>query len=323
MGIELLAALAVGAAIGFAALYIVRARAATPADARISRLAERPRDEQRGLAWSEIRRRGPSNLPWLSRMLTESDWARRQTLEIEQAGLGLRVGEYLMIRVGFALVTFALIWLFGRNTVAFVIAIVCGLFAFMLPAVWISIVRSRRIARINKQLVEAIGMIAGALRAGFAFQHGLDMVAKQMSAPVSEEFARIIVDLNLGASIEDALRGFLARVDTEDVNMVVTAVLIQRQSGGNLAEILETVAETMRERDRITGEVRTMTAQQRFSGTVLTLWPMLLLGVFALANWGQTKLLFTTDAGLTLLAIGFVLQLLGYFSIRRILDIDI
>jgi tight adherence protein B len=132
-----------------------------------------------------------------------------------------------------------------------------------------------------------------------------------------------MVDLNVGASVEEALYSMLERADSEDMNLVVTAIMIQRQSGGNLAEILETVGETMRERERLTGEVKTMTSQQRFSGTVLTLWPTAILGVFALFNWHQTKLLFTTNIGLVLIAGAAAGQVLGYITIRKILDIDI
>ncbi len=144
-----------------------------------------------------------------------------------------------------------------------------------------------------------------------------------MEPPVAEEFARLMADLNVGAAVEDAMQGLLERADVEEMNLMVTAILIQRTSGGNLAEILETVGEAMRERERLSGEVRTMTAQQRFTGTVLTFWPLGLLGLFCLINWHTTSLLFTTGIGLTLLIIGGVFQFLGYYTIRRILDIDI
>ncbi|TAK61818.1 MAG: hypothetical protein EPO22_08095, partial [Dehalococcoidia bacterium] len=265
----------------------------------------------------------PSSLPLLRNLLVDSAWSQRTALEIEQTGLKMRVGEYLMIRLAFGLAAFLLVWVLGQSLIAFVLALLAGFFASMLPKVWVSVLRRRRLAAIGKQMPEAVTMMANALRAGFAFQHGVDMVAQQMEAPISEEFSRIIVDTNLGATVEEALNGFLKRCDSEDVNMVVTAIMIQRSSGGNLAEILETVGETMRERERLTGEVRTMTSQQRFSGTVLTFWPLILLGVFAAANWKQTSLLFTTNVGLVLVAVGLTLQVMGYYTIRRILDIDI
>ena len=166
-------------------------------------------------------------------------------------------------------------------------------------------------------------MISNALRAGFAFQHGMDMVAKQMEPPICDEFTRATLDMNVGASVEDALYGMIERADSEDMNLIVTAVLVQRQSGGNLSEILETVGETMRERERLTGEVKTMTSQQRFSGTILTLWPIAILGLFSLFSWHSTSILFTTTAGLVLLGVGGAMQLMGYYTIRKILDIEI
>ena len=323
MGIELIAALCAGLAIGLFVLHWARSRQATPADARISALAEKPTTEAHGLSWEEIRRRGATGIPGLGSFLTESNWARKQALDLEQTGVKIRVGEYLMVRFAVGFVTFLIVWLIGQSMISFVLGAVCGFFGYMLPSVWVSVLRKRRIERIDKQLPEAVTMISNALRAGFAFQHGIDMVSKQLEAPIGEEFARIMADLNVGASIEEALQGFLNRVQSEDANMVVTAILIQRQSGGNLAEILETVGETMRERERLTGEIKTMTSQQRFSGMVLSIWPLLLLGAFSLFNWGQVKLLFTTNVGLMLVAVACVLQLLGYYTIRRILDIDI
>jgi tight adherence protein B len=323
MGIELLAAVTGGLAIGMFGLYFARQTQLSASDVRISRLKERPAATHRGPSWEEIRRRGPSSLPLLRVLLTDSAWSKRVTLEIEQAGLRLRVGEYLIGRVAIGFVLFVVIWAAGQSVVSFVLAIVCGFFGFMLPAVWLTILRKRRIEKVARQLPEAIGMLANALRAGFAFQYGIDMVAQQMQPPISEEFGRVITDMNVGASVEDALQGLLKRADSEDVNMMVTAVLIQRSSGGNLSEILETVGETMRERERITGEVKTMTSQQRFSGTVLTFWPLLLLALFSLFNWSQTSLLFTTNVGLILLTAGGIMQVLGYYTIRRILDVDI
>jgi tight adherence protein B len=149
------------------------------------------------------------------------------------------------------------------------------------------------------------------------------MVSEQMEAPISDEFVRMVVDMNVGASVEDAMMGLLARCNTEEMNLLVTAVLVQRTSGGNLSEILDNVGEHLREKERLVGEVRTMTAQQRFSGLVLTVWPLFLLAFFCLVNWEQTSLLFTTGIGLMLLGAGAVMQLLGFFSIQRILDIEV
>jgi len=320
---ELVAALVSGGAIGLFALFVMRSRQPRAADVRLQRLAQRPAAERRLLSWNEIRRRGPSSLPILSTLFQDSEWSKRTAKEIEQSGLRLRVSEYAMMRLGGAAAAFVVVWALFRTPVGMIPAALAALLGYALPKIWISVLRSRRISQINKQMPEAVGMLANGLRAGFAFQHGIDMVANQMQPPIADEFARVIADLNVGATVEEALTGMLERADSEDVNLVVTAVLIQRTSGGNLAEILETVGESMRERERLVGEVRTMTSQQRFSGTVLTFWPLLLLAVFAAANWSQTSLLFTTNIGLVLVSVGAVMQIMGYYTIRRILDVDI
>lgn len=324
MGLNFLAAVATGLAVLLFAMYLRRRRWWRPADARVRKLAERPATERRGLSWKEIRRRGPSSLPLLRDALWESAWAAKMTRDIEQAGLRLRVGEYVIARCALAAAGFAALMVLGRGGgVGFVLGLVGAGAGFMAPAVLLSSMRRRRLAQVSKQMPEAVVLLANSLRAGFALQHGIDVVTKEMQPPITEEFKRLIADMNVGASIEDALQGLLERVNTEEVNLVVTAVLIQRTSGGNLAEILETVGEAMRERERLTGEVRTMTAQQRFSGLVLTFWPLLLLAVFSAFNWGQTSVLFTTKIGVTLLAIGAGLQVMGYLTIRRILDIEV
>jgi tight adherence protein B len=243
--------------------------------------------------------------------------------EIEQAGLRLRVGEYIIARCAIGLLLFSFVWLLGRSFPTFVMGLAIGAVGFMLPAFWLSGERRKRRNQISKQLPEAAQMIANSLRAGFSFQHGVSIVADQMEPPISEEFTRANIDMNMGSTIEEALRGLMGRVDTTEMHLVITAVLIQRTAGGNLSEILENVAEQIRDRERLTGEVRTMTSQQRFSGLVLSLWPLLLLGAFSLLNWDQTSLLFTTNAGLLLIACAAALQVLGFITISRILDVEI
>ena len=323
MTMELIAALAAGGAIALFATYTVRARQTRPADARVRRLADRPVTVRRGLSWDEIRRRGPSSLPLLRDLLADNAWSAATTKRIEQAGLRLRVGEYVMARVGAGLLAWVAVWLLVTGSAGLLAGLVAGIAATYVPALWLSVMRKRRLAHISRQMPEAVTLLANSLRAGFALQHGIDIITKQMEPPIANEFGRLVVDMNVGSSIEDALQGLLERANTEEVNLMVTAVLIQRTSGGNLAEILETVGESMRERERITGEVKTMTAQQRFSGTVLTFWPVGLLGLFSLFNWEQTSLLFTTGAGLALITAAGIMQLLGYLTIRRILDIDV
>lgn len=306
------------------ALWLARRSQTRPEALRIRRLMEEPAPVKRGISWDDLRRRGPSSLPFLRDVLLESEWAQNIQHQIEQAGLRLRVGEYLVGRAVLTLGGFIVVALVTRGgAIGLLLAVLAAAGGWILPRLWLSMLRKRRIDHIAKQLPEAVQMLANALRAGFAFQHGIDMVSRQLEPPIADEFTRVMVDLNIGMGVEEALQGLLQRADSEDMNLAVTAILVQRSSGGNLAEIMDIVGETMRERERLTGEVKTMTAQQRFSGTVLTFWPLGLLALFLVLNWDQTSLLFTTTIGQVLIIIGGALQLLGYVTIRRILDIDI
>jgi tight adherence protein B len=323
MMFELLAALATGASVGMLALLAVRSTVASPAALRIRQLAERPADNDDDDGSAAVMRRSRSSLPFLRRALDNSPRAARWEREIAQAGLKLRPGEYLMLRGGSALLALIIVAAIARSPAGFFAGLAAALTGFMLPSYWLSYTRKRRIEQVSKQLPEALTLMANALKAGFAFQHGISMAAEQLEPPISEEFTRVMVDLNIGSSVEESLYAMRDRVDSEDMNLLVTAIMVQRQSGGNLAEILDNVGDTVRERERLTGEVKTMTSQQRFSGMVLTVWPLFILGIFALFNWHQTKLLFTTGIGLVLLAIAAAGQVLGFFTIRKILDVDI
>jgi tight adherence protein B len=257
------------------------------------------------------------------RFLDARDYTGRWAFDLERAGLSLRPGEYFLLRLVCAafgaLVPLAIT---RGSAVGVLLGIVTGAVAYMLPAWWVRMRGRRRTRQITSQLVETTSLIASALRAGFAFSHGVDVAAQRVGPPMSEELNRMMLDISLGSSTEDALAAMNERIGSDDVDMVVSAVLIQRTTGGNLAEVLERVTETMRERERIHGEIRTMTASQQLTGWVLSIWPMVLaLAFFAIAP-NVMKLLFTEPIGLALLGLWFTLNVLGALSLKRILSID-
>lgn len=227
------------------------------------------------------------------------------------------------MRLSLAVLTVFVVTLIGRNGVAFAISLPLGAILFMLPAYWVRFRIMRRIEAINKQLVETFTLIANGLRAGFAFAQSVDVAAKRVGPPMSVELGRMLLDINLGMNTEDALRQMNERIASDDVDMVITAILIQRQSGGNLAEVLESVVETIRDRERIQGEIRTLTSSQRFTGWVLSVWPLCLALMFFAINPGIMSLMWETGAGRVLMGIWIALNVMGVFTIRRILDIDI
>jgi len=182
---------------------------------------------------------------------------------------------------------------------------------------------AKRRKAFNSQLGDALILIANSLRTGYSFMQASDMVAQEMRPPISSEFARAVKEMNLGVTIEEALANLGKRINSEDLDLVLTAVLIQRQVGGNLSEVLDNIARTIRERVRIRGEIRTLTAQGRISGVIVSLLPIVLGLIIYLLNPEYVKLLFVHPFGKILLGVAGLGQVIGILVIRRIVDIEV
>ena len=311
-----LAGLCVFLAIGAAAIALLRPFGGPRApEARMRALAAGPAEP---IAAALRRRRAPV----LSRLL-RSGWASDTEVALQQAGIRLRAGELLLIRVLATVIGFAAPLVLWRSPVALLIAVALGALGFLLPAVLVRSARRRRIERIDKQLVDFLPSLASSLRAGFAFQQGVESAAQQLGSPLSDELAVFLTDVNLGASMEVALRELGARTGSRELDMVITAILVQRTTGGSLAEVLDQASETLRDRERIMGDIRALTAQQRFTGAVLSIYPIaigLLLLAIMPAMWSK---LFTEPVGQVQLGVALALQALGFVAIRRALRVDV
>lgn len=260
----------------------------------------------------------------VSRWLARGAWAETTGLRLRQAGLPLRPGEYLLVRLLFALAGFIapLIALQGGNA-GVLLGIVGAIAGFAAPALYVGSARSRRIARIEVQLIEFLPALAASLRSGFAFQPAMETAAQQIGPPLNEELAGAMRDIALGGTTTLALRDLGGRVGSVDLDMVITAILVQRTTGGNLPEILDHTADALRDRERVRGDVRTFTAQQRLTGLILSAYPIavgLVLLALMPSIWSK---LFTEPAGQVQLAVALSLQLIGFFGIRRALRIEV
>jgi tight adherence protein B len=320
---EALTALVAAAAIFFFLAYLVRARALTPSEARLRYLTPLreqgdPRHREAG-----VLRRSSSSIPFLRRLLDTNGYTERWSRDLDRAGLRLRPGEYFFLRLLMATCVMILFAVLGQSPLPIIIGVAAAAVVFMLPSYWIRFRIQRRIAAINSQLVETITLVANGLRAGFAFAQSLEVTAQRVGPPMSVEINRVLLDINLGSTLEEALLAMNERVDSDDVDMVVTAILIQRKSGGNLAEVLDAVTETMRDRERVTGEIKTLTSQQRLTAWILALWPVGLGLIFFAINPSMMQLMWTTTVGMFLLVIWFMLTALAAFTYSRILAIDI
>ncbi len=296
----------------------------------VSRAAERRLEgwgrppAQKSPAAGDILRRGSSALPPLRDLLSDSAWSERAATDLQQAGLRLKVSEYLLLRMMCAAGTTLLVLLITRaSVIGIVLAVLAAGLGFWLPAFYVRYRKDRRSEAISRQLVETLQLISSALRSGFAFTQAVELTAKQIAAPMQDELNQFLRDNAIGSTMDDALRAMVKRAGSYDLDMAVTAILVQRTTGGNLSETLDNVTETMRERERIRGEIRSLTAHQRLTGLILSVYPAALALLFFAISPTIMSVLWTEMFGRVLLIIGGSLQVIGIFVIRRILAIDI
>jgi tight adherence protein B len=255
----------------------------------------------------------------LSGKLTES-----LALQLERADLTISPSEFVILRFMLAFVAFVapLLWL-GPAGTGILVALVAAVIGYNLPKWYLNRRRKSRIGKLNAQLPETLTMVANALKAGFGLLQALNVAAEQMSHPISTELGRTIHEMNIGSSAEEALLGLSERSGSYDLDIVVTAILVQRTVGGNLGEILDTVAETMRERIRIRGEIATLTGQQMLTGVVIGLLPVVLGLGFEVMSPGYINPLFTTLMGKVMLSAAIIMETVGIMIIQRILNIEV
>ena len=240
--------------------------------------------------------------------------------DLARADLTLTVTEYLLIRVGLVVLLAGLGFLIQRNLLVAVILGVVGLF---LPTVYVRSRQSRRLKKFDSQLPDVLDHIQGSLRAGYGLLQAVEWVSRQLPDPAGSEFDRVIREVQLGRGLMESLESMVRRIPSDDLALIVTAIKIQYEVGGSLAEILEIVAHTIRERVRIMREVQVLTSQQRLSGYILMVMPIALAGFLLVINPDYEMRLFEPGPTLCIPIGAAVLMILGYFSMRRIVDIDV
>ncbi len=254
------------------------------------------------------------------RLLNNIRHARGLDLKMQQAGIPLLGTEFVLLMVMSAIIAAAVgIILSDRWHVGIMAAVM----VVALEYIYILLRIERRAASFTNQLGDCLMMIANALRAGFSFLQAIELISKEMEPPVSEEFKHVVRDVGLGTPVERALTEMDRRVGSPDFSLVVTAVLIQQQVGGDLARILDTISETIQDRIRMRREVKVLTSQGRMSGWILVLLPIA-VGLFMTSmNPGYLDPLFHDSIGRIILAITIVMEIIGAVVINRIVDIDV
>ncbi|HEX5466881.1 MAG TPA: type II secretion system F family protein [Candidatus Limnocylindrales bacterium] len=269
----------------------------------------------------------------LNKVVEQRDFGANLARDLARADLRLKTSEFLAIW-GASIVGLPILCLilspFLGSLGSPIILLVAAIAGFVLPRFWLNHRKAARLKAFNSHLADTITLIANALRAGSSFLQAVEMVVRETQPPVSTEFGRVIREVNLGLPFEDALNNMVRRVRSDDLELMATAINIQHQVGGNLAEILDSIAYTIRERVRIQGEIKTLTAQQRLSGYVVGFLPIGLVGILFLIAPHFMDPMFRKPPeflglpmGLVILFIGGLSMVFGFMAIRRIVDIEV
>lgn len=258
-----------------------------------------------------------SQLEWT---LTRRSFAEDIATDLARADLALTVTEYLLIRVGLVLAGFALGFLFHLDPLSGLLAAVA---AFFLPVAYIRSRQATRRREFNGQLPDVLDHLVGSLRAGYGPLQSLEWVGRQIPKPAGMEFDRVVREVRLGRSLGDSLDSMVRRIVSDDLALIVTAIKIHHEVGGNLADILETVSGTIRERVRLQREIAVLTAQQRYSGYILMLMPIGLAFVLFIINPEYEKQLFEPGPTLCIPIVTAIMLVAGFFVMRKIVDIEI
>jgi tight adherence protein B len=258
-----------------------------------------------------------SRFGWLDEILEPYPFTQRIQKRILQAGSSTSVGSLIAHSLGMFLGGYFLAWIFAPMVL---IDLAAGAGLSLLPYGILAFKRTRRISAFNAALAESIDMLARALRAGHSVVGAMEMLSTNAPEPAASEFGEIFKQQNLGLPLRDALMQLLDRVPSADLRVLVTAILVQKDTGGNLAEILDRTVFVIRERLRIQGEIQTQTAQGRLTGWILSSLPIVMLVLLNLVNPGYSSILLSDPFGRKLVYFSIGMLLLGTFFIRRIVN---
>jgi tight adherence protein B len=259
---------------------------------------------------------------WLNRRVASSSMGDRVARELARADLKFKVAEYFALVFMSTVVTAGAAYLIQPQIAAALIGAVIG---FFIPRFYVKRQQNIRLVKFNDQLSDMLNLMVNGLRAGYSTMQALEAVSRELPAPISDEFRRVVQEMQIGIPMEKALENLLRRIPSDDLDFVVTAINVQREVGGNLSEILDTISFTIRERVRIKGEIRVMTANVRTSGAVLSLIPVFLTLALYFVSPEYIGSFFDRGPLCGWLAIGVVVGMIasGYFVMMKIADIEV
>ncbi|HAD06264.1 MAG TPA: secretion system protein [Anaerolineaceae bacterium] len=261
---------------------------------------------------------------WLNRRVERSTLGERISQELSRADLKFRPGEFIAVVIISIVVMAGVGYVIGQYSI--VTAIIGAIIGGFLPRFYVKRQQNKRLIRFNEQLSDMLNLMVNGLRAGYSTMQAMEAVSKELPPPISDEFHRVVQEMQLGIPMEKALDNLLKRIPSDDLDLVITAINVQREVGGNLAEILDTISFTIRERVRIKGEIRVLTTQVMYSGKFLSLLPLILIGVLYLLNRDYIMTFFKPESvpcGYIALGVAAILIISGYFTMTKLADIEV
>jgi tight adherence protein B len=267
-----------------------------------------------------LRQEKLSDVPWLNDLMLQIGGFRKLQQLLTQAESSWTVGKLVSLS---AILLLGGTWLASLRAPSFVLALLVGAGMASLPFIFLYAKRWKRLRKFEELLPDTIDLMARALRAGHTITSSIEMVASEGSEPVASEFRRVFEEQNFGLPLREAMLNLAERVPLPDVSFLVTAILVQKETGGNLAEVLDKAAVVIRERFRLRGQLRVYTAQGRLTGWILAGLPFIMFVLLNLVNPAYERILLTDPVGRKLLYVGIGLMVTGGWVIRRVIDIKV
>jgi tight adherence protein B len=261
---------------------------------------------------------------WVNTVVVSSSWGSRVAKDLARADLKLKPSEYVALMGIAGAGIGAVSWYFGgRSILIFLIGFAVGQF---LPRMYVRRQQGKRLVRFNEQLPDMLNLMVNGLRAGYSTMQAMEAVSKELPPPICDEFRRVVQEMQLGLPMERSLDNLLRRIPSEDLDLTITAINVQREVGGNLAEILDTISYTIRERVRIKGEIRVLTSQVVYSGRFLSMMPVFIVGALWFMNRPYMMMFFAPETrviGTAMLVFGALMVVAGYFVMGKISVIEV
>ncbi|HEV2492810.1 MAG TPA: type II secretion system F family protein [Terriglobia bacterium] len=267
-----------------------------------------------------LKKEALSDVPWMDELLQMLPFSERTQTLLAQADSHWTVGKLL---VGSVLLALCVFWVATFKAPTLALAAAAGVFGGVIPYIYLVAKRAARLRRFEELLPDAIDLMSRGLKAGHAVNSAIEMVAQEVPDPVGTEFRRVFEEQNFGLPLREALINLAHRVPLQDVNFLVTAMLVQRETGGNLAEILDKTTNVIRERFRLKGQLRIYTAQGRLTGWILTALPVGMFFILDFLNPDYEGIMLTDPFGQKLLYLGLILMVVGWYAIRKVIDIKV